>query len=986
MNFIPEQVFHPATLVSAAAVITYVALFGFLYKQSRTREHFAFLFYLGTMVIWSLGSFMTRSALIGSPLFWNQVQLLGILGLPLPLYIFANAYITRKKPTETSLFILAFLIIGVLTFGGKIISSVHVEGGQQSIVMGDAAFVLVSAGWWLGLTFYSIFVIYRAYLRSTDDLERRRSKFLLVNFFIIILGVFTNGTAFGAYPVDIAANVIAAFILAYAIYRHQFLDFRFVLRSGLIYLIPTTLIAAGYFLVLSLATRLVGSADSASFYFVALLTAITAALVTQPLRERAQLWVDKAFYRDSYNPATLLEIISAATSTVIDLHPLSQLIVDEIAESMHLDQAMILVEHPESKHYEMMACSCQITGRTTFVLNQRHPIPRYLSSVKAILSREDFDIIPQLVGVSDRDIDELRSKKINRIIPLKSDEQLIGLLALGEKKSGADLNQRDTQTLLAIANQISVAIERAKNFHTAQQSLTREQLLHDATKTISQDLELDFVLDSLVEQAAAAIQASGGLVLFFEKESQSFSIQNNLNIPRALVDDFFKEKISLAENAVRQERSVIDVGQAESYLVVPLQSTTETYGAVVLFQSNQGNPFNQKDQRLTESIARQAGVAIQKARLFEETKAALLKERQLNELAKLLNKGFDIEQLLLRFADQSARVLQADTAILAIEHAHEPKNNRVTYYNLPLGLETADPKQFERYWLSLTQLAQPVISHAPDHPHTPQDLVACGVNSLVAIPFGIDEHMRGSLSLLRLDGLHKFTRRDLEVADAIANQASSSIRNALLFSELENAYLQTVTALANAIDARDEYTNGHSQRIALLAGQTAYEIGFSEDELINIHWAAKLHDIGKIGIPDDILNKPGPLTEEEWVTMRRHPQVGADIIDPVKKLGLAATMVRSHHEQWNGSGYPDALAHEDIPMGARILSVVDAFVAMTDDRVYRERLSFHEATAELEACAGTQFDPAVVDVFLNKVLIKPEILQQFGSELQPIFN
>ena len=980
MHLNPEQIFHPATLISAATLGIYVALLVILSRQSRTREHFAFLYYLVTMIIWSFGSFMTRSLLIGSPLLWNEVQVVGIFGLPLAFYNFGNAYIGRRKNTETSLFVLGFLLIVALSLSGQIISSVNVAGGKQSIEIGNGA--IIGAVWWLSLIIYSTFLIVRAYRRSTDDLEQRRLQYLLINLSIIIAGIFTNFTEFTVYPVDIGANTFAAFVLAYAIYRHQFLDFKFAIRSSLIYLIPTTVIASGYFLVISLTTRIVGNKDDLGFFVVSLLTAIAAALVTQPLRERAQFWVDKAFYRNTYDPTLLLETISSATSTIIDLLPLSQLIVDEIAEKMQYEQVTIFVKNQDLKQFNVIASSSNLAGLKEFTLDQRHPIPRYLSKVKAILSRDDLDLIPQLSGVSALDIENLIAYKFKYIIPLKSDEHLIGLLVLSAKRSGVPLNQRDTQTILAVANQISVAIDRAQNFETAQDSLTREQLLHEATKTIAQDIELDIVLDKLVENASRAINAYGGLVLFFDQELHRFTIENNHNLPRSLVELFLADKIHLAERALGQSASVIDSDDENAYLIIPLRSSKETYGIVVLFRLYNSSTFKEKEQLLAESIARQAGVAIQKARLFEETKTALIKERKLNELAQLLNKGFNLKQLLERLATQSAHVLQANTAILAINHQEEPRKNSVTYYNLPVDLETDIHGSFEKYWLDMTRLPSPVISQHPDHPHTPEELVTCGVTSLISIPFRVDVHKRGSLSLVRFNGQNRFSSRDIEVANAIANQASSSILNAMLFSELEDAYLQTVTALANAIDARDEYTNGHSERIALLAEHTAYELGFSEEELLNIHWAAKLHDIGKIGIPDHILNKPGPLTEEEWTIMRRHPLVGAEIIAPVKKLDLAAIMVRGHHEKWNGQGYPDGLAKSAIPLGARILAVVDAFVAMTDDRVYRQGRSFYDAISEIETCAGSQFDPTVADVFINKVLHKPEILQQFSDEIK----
>jgi putative nucleotidyltransferase with HDIG domain len=181
---------------------------------------------------------------------------------------------------------------------------------------------------------------------------------------------------------------------------------------------------------------------------------------------------------------------------------------------------------------------------------------------------------------------------------------------------------------------------------------------------------------------------------------------------------------------------------------------------------------------------------------------------------------------------------------------------------------------------------------------------------------------------------------------------------------LELAYLETVLSLAKAVDARDSYTSDHSQRLAVWAESVAVELGCDESEIQDILWAALLHDIGKIGVPDDILRKPGPLTEAEWSIMKQHPIIGAEIIDPVRSLSEVAPLIRAHQEKYDGSGYPDGLVGEAIPLGARILAVVDAYSAITDDRVYRQARSHAEAVEELRRCAGTQFDPQVVEVFL----------------------
>jgi response regulator RpfG family c-di-GMP phosphodiesterase len=184
--------------------------------------------------------------------------------------------------------------------------------------------------------------------------------------------------------------------------------------------------------------------------------------------------------------------------------------------------------------------------------------------------------------------------------------------------------------------------------------------------------------------------------------------------------------------------------------------------------------------------------------------------------------------------------------------------------------------------------------------------------------------------------------------------------------ELADAYQQTLTVLAATLDTRDPTTGGHAHRVVALASAMARELGFSGAALKDIEWGAVLHDVGKIGIPDHILRKPGKLTEEEWVIMRTHCDIGYRLLQDVKFLGPHAFgIIRHHHERWDGGGYPAGLAGEAIPVGARIFAVVDAFDAITSDRPYRAGQAAEVAAVEIRRCAGTQFDPRVVELFLR---------------------
>lgn len=182
---------------------------------------------------------------------------------------------------------------------------------------------------------------------------------------------------------------------------------------------------------------------------------------------------------------------------------------------------------------------------------------------------------------------------------------------------------------------------------------------------------------------------------------------------------------------------------------------------------------------------------------------------------------------------------------------------------------------------------------------------------------------------------------------------------------IENSYRMTLRALVQALETRDFETHGHSERVVTFSLRLGYELGLDKDALRDLELGALLHDIGKIGVPDAVLRKPAKLDEEEWNKMKMHPIHGQNILRNIKFLEGAARIVAQHHEKWDGTGYPVGLAGEDVDIGARIFSVVDAFDAMVSDRVYRKGCPYKDALAELERCAGTQFDPSVVGAFKN---------------------
>jgi len=213
---------------------------------------------------------------------------------------------------------------------------------------------------------------------------------------------------------------------------------------------------------------------------------------------------------------------------------------------------------------------------------------------------------------------------------------------------------------------------------------------------------------------------------------------------------------------------------------------------------------------------------------------------------------------------------------------------------------------------------------------------------------------------------HKdYTPFDLDILFSICNSVGIGMENARLFNKLQNTYLSTVKTLVSIIEAKDAYTKGHTERVAAYATAIAEKMDLSKEDKRLIAFGAVLHDIGKLGVYETVLNKTGDLSEEEWSILRGHPEVGAKILKNMEFLAGTVELVRHHHESYDGKGYPDHLKGEEIPLGARIITVADSFDAMTTDRSYRKALSREEAMGILKAKSGSQFDPVVVENFLE---------------------
>jgi len=244
-----------------------------------------------------------------------------------------------------------------------------------------------------------------------------------------------------------------------------------------------------------------------------------------------------------------------------------------------------------------------------------------------------------------------------------------------------------------------------------------------------------------------------------------------------------------------------------------------------------------------------------------------------------------------------------------------------------------------------------------------ESIVGFSVKAVICAPLVVNDRVLGALYLDNRTMSVHYDEMDAELVTAFANQAAIALDNCRLCDTLQQSYHQMLQALVKAIEAKDEYTSGHTARVKQYSLGIAQEMGFNSEHLRKLGMAADVHDIGKIGIKEGIINKPGSLTDTEYHSIQMHVEMGEKILKPITYFNELLPWIRGHHERWDGTGYPDGLKGEKIPLEARILAVADAFDAMTSQRAYNKPLTFQQGLERVKSSSGKHFDPTVSEAF-----------------------
>ena len=411
---------------------------------------------------------------------------------------------------------------------------------------------------------------------------------------------------------------------------------------------------------------------------------------------------------------------------------------------------------------------------------------------------------------------------------------------------------------------------------------------------------------------------------------------------------------------------------------VPMLWHGQVTGVIHVLHDTQKHTFTGEDLKLLTSFANQAAVAVENTRLFEETQSRLERLSALRRVDQVITSSLDLRVTLSILLGQILQQLEVDAAAVLLFRPELQslefvagqgfRTRALQSTNLRLGQGFAGQAALEQHIVQVSNLdqLQTGFLHSPDFRN--ERFLA-----YIGVPLIAKGNIIGVLEIYNRQNLNP-DREWMAFLETLAGQAAIAIDNIRLFENLQSSNLQlrqaydaTIEGWARALELRDMETEGHSRRVVDLTLALAHKMGLEEEQLMQIRQGALLHDIGKMGVPDSILQKNGPLTEADWKIIHQHPLYAHKWLTPISYLHPALDIPYCHHEKWDGSGYPRRLKGEQIPLAARLFTVVDVWDALTSDRPYRSAWPKEKALDYIKEQSGQHFDPDIVDVFLELI-------------------
>jgi PAS domain S-box-containing protein len=576
-------------------------------------------------------------------------------------------------------------------------------------------------------------------------------------------------------------------------------------------------------------------------------------------------------------------------------------------------------------------------------------------------------------------------------VPILLKEKHTGLLAVWRSGEGTEFAPRELEFLTSLAQQAAVAIENARLYDETQRRLHELETINRVSTSLRRTQSLDDMLPILLSESLQLTGTPHGSIWLYDHTtdrlvqriasgSENDIAHKALSTTVGILGYTFQSAKIYRSTELKSDARLFEGNRdsmvpGHSAICIPIQSTAGPVG--VLSVIIPGARQIAEEVNLLTILAEITGNSIHRALLYDQSQKQVRRLTSLRDIDSAIASSVDLRLTMKLLMDQTMNHLGVDAVSIGLYH---PDIQTVSYL-CGVGFSVPSPTRPQvRAGMGLTGqvISRQETVFTPDLQSAPEaanEILMKRENFIVymGIPLIVKGQLKGVFEVFHRSPLSP-TPDWMEFLHTLAGQAAIAIDSAQLFEKLQRsnqellqAYDTTLEGWARALELRDRETEGHTRRVTELTMQLARYIGVREDEQVNLYRGVLLHDIGKMGVPDHILKKTGKLTDNEWDEMRRHPIYAYNLLAPISFLRGALEIPYCHHEWWNGNGYPRGLKGEQIPLGARIFSVVDNWDALLSDRPYRKAWPRDQVIAHLKEKAGIMFDPKIVHIFLTMI-------------------
>jgi len=983
-------------LIPLIATIAYIPLFVILLSnQPWQRRHRLFLLFLIPAVLWSLSTFLSRSGLLfqNSPLGVKIVLCIAIWMLvQLHYFVYSFYQSGRIKIPLAYIFLVSTIALAALNYIPRSIevtaSGINVDYGPWITAIALLFLSIVGVR--------DVYSLLRRHKISPDPAERNQIIYLLASIAILTVFFFSSITPRGGeFPVSHVGNFIIACVLTYAVVTHHLVDIRVVFRRAFV---NTVLYGSGLGIVI-LVFWLVHKFGSIEPDITSLAIAIALGIPfifflshTAGARWRAK--IEEAFIGAKYSYRRELFQFITRIHNVRTMEQFGSEFISLLSQSIDCRGACLLLPQAEDGAFVARFIYPPVEDNPMRELKLRSdsPVVTWLKRESTVLPKRNLAILPEFQSIWEGEREEMQSAGVEIFVPLINMGELGAVLTVSERRNGKLYTVEDIDLLESISAQVAATMEK-EHFHERLREQGKEiTLLNRLTTIVTSSVNIETIFEGFAQELKKVVDFDWAAIALIDGNELYFlALSSTIGTPWQR-----KERIPLegtgTEWVCRERKTVYEADLARyhrfwtgenhlkqgtrSVVYLPLSIKDQIIGSLSV-ASNRPDAYSAKQIRLLEQVALQIATPIENSQLYARAE----QRSRIDELTGLFNRRHFEERLKEEISRHSRYGDVFSIFMIDLDnfksyndiYGHVSGDVLLNQIGKVITNSVRDADQAFRYGgdefvVVLPQttmndanvVAERVQEGVAEEMKKKEIAVTCSIG-LASYPS--DGVISGELVTAADTALY-FAKRTGGNRVYISSKILSEPLDEPGIYARRNG-LSAIYALASTVEARDPYTYGHSRKVNTYAVALAEAIGLSPDEVSRVSTAALLHDIGKIGVPDRVLNKKGKLSEEDWEAIKAHPRLGANIVGNIPNLVPCLSSILYHHERWGGGGYPEGLKGEEIPIEARILAIADSFAAMTSARPYRPALRSEEVVKELRRCGGSQFDPELVGVFIG---------------------